>query len=183
MQTLGTAMTETTDRRQMQIFRSANAQTLMQSGVMHVHPFTATQRAGMDKLIAAGYLEGDETKLLINLPGFSLVHVRFKKDYPLLRHSHDADCLYYVVAGSLKLGTETLGPGDGFFIPAGAPYTYRPGPQGVEVLEFRHATQFDFRNLSENEAFYTKGVETVAANREAWRQAKSPGTDSQSVSE
>jgi hypothetical protein len=176
-------MAETAGRQQMQIFRSASAPTLMQAGAMQVHPFTATQRAGMDKLIEAGYLEGDETKLLINIPGFSLVHVWFKKDYPLLRHSHDADCLYYVVAGSLRLGTETLGPGEGFFIPAGAPYTYRPGPEGVEVLEFRHATHFDFRNLSDNEAFYAKGAETVAANREAWRQAKPPGPDTHRRSE
>jgi hypothetical protein len=164
-------MSEATSRPQMQIFRAVSAPTLMAAGVMHVHPFTPAQRAGMDKLVEAGYLEGDETRLLINIPGFSLVHVRFKSDYPLLRHSHDADCLYYVVAGSLRLGTETLSSGDGFFIPAGVPYTYRPGPQGVEVLEYRHATKFDFRNLTDNEAFYTKGAETVAANREAWRQA------------
>jgi hypothetical protein len=108
-------MTEATDRQQMQLFRGAKARSLMEAGVMHVHPFTSSQRAGMDKLIEAGYLEGDETKVLISIPGFSLVHAWFKKDYPLLRHSHDADCLYYVVAGSLRLGTETLGVGDGFF--------------------------------------------------------------------
>jgi hypothetical protein len=170
-------MTEATDRQQMQLFRGAKARSLMEAGVMHVHPFTSSQRAGMDKLIEAGYLEGDETKVLISIPGFSLVHAWFKKDYPLLRHSHDADCLYYVVAGSLRLGTETLGVGDGFFIPAGAPYTYRPGPEGVEVLEFRHAARFDLRNLSHNDAFYAKGAETVAANRQAWREAKRPGSD------
>jgi hypothetical protein len=175
-------MAEATSRPQMQIFRGVNAPTLMEAGAMQIHPATATQRAGLNKLIEAGYLEGDETRLLINIPGFSLVHAWFKKDYPLLRHSHDADCLYYVVAGSLRLGTETLGPRDGFFIPAGMPYTYRPGPQGVEVLEFRHATKFDFRNLSHNEAFYTKGAETVAANREAWRQARRPGSDSPPIS-
>jgi hypothetical protein len=163
-----------TAAKQFQIFRAADAPTLMKAGIMEVLPFDDIQRAGMQKLLAAGYLEGDEEKVLINIPGFSLVHVWFKKDYPLLRHSHDADCLYYIIAGSLRLGTEDLGPRDGFFIPSGTPYTYRAGDDGVELLEFRHATRFNIRNLSKNDAFYEKGAETIAANLEEWRQAKKP---------
>ena len=30
-------------------------------------------------------------------------------------------------------------PGDGFFVGRDVPYNYRPGPDGVEVLEFRTA--------------------------------------------
>ena len=57
----------------------------------------------------------------------SLVHARFQAGYPLPRHSHDADCLYYVVAGEAVLGNQVLRAGDGFFVPAGAPYQYRAG--------------------------------------------------------
>jgi hypothetical protein len=158
----------------MQIFRAAQAPDLMAAGVMAMQPFDPTQRAGLDELVKAGYLEGDDIRVLFNIPGFSLIRAWLKKDYPLLLHSHDTDCLYYIIAGSLRLGTEELGAGDGFFIPAGARYRYTPGPAGVEVLEFRHATHFDFRNHSKGQAFYEHALQTVASNLESWRQAKRP---------
>jgi hypothetical protein len=71
--------------------------------------------------------------------GMSLVHAWFGPHFPLFRHSHPqlGDCLYYIVGGSAILGSRELGPGDGFFVPNGAPYKYRAGPEGVEILEFR----------------------------------------------
>jgi hypothetical protein len=71
--------------------------------------------------------------------GMSLVHVWFGPNFPLFRHSHPkhGDCLYYVVAGELIMGSKVLKAGDGFFLPNGMPYKYRAGPHGVEVLEFR----------------------------------------------
>lgn len=71
--------------------------------------------------------------------GMSLVHVWFGPDFPLFRHSHPryGDCLYYVIAGEVVLGSQRLGPGDGFFVPNEMPYKYKAGPEGVEVLEFR----------------------------------------------
>jgi len=160
--------------RKVQIFRAADAPSLVEAGCMSVKPVSPVQRAGMDKLIQAGFLEGDEIKVLVNIPGFSLTYVWFKKDYPLPLHSHDADCLYYVIAGSIEFGAETLGPRDSFFLPAGAAYTYKPGPDGVEVLEFRHANQFDFVNLARNEAFYEKAAALIAENRDGWRTAVRP---------
>jgi len=158
----------------MQIFRGADAPGLMEAACMSLEATTPVQQEGMRKMIEAGFLEGDEVRVLVNLPGFSLTYAWFKPDYPLPLHSHDADCLYYVIAGSLQLGTENLGPQDSFFLPAGAAYTYRPGPQGVEVLEFRHATEFNFSNRATNAAFYSRAVETIAASREGWRLTKRP---------
>lgn len=160
----------------VQIFRATDAPSLSEAGCMTLGPCTDVQLEGMARLMEGGMLEGDQITVLVNIPGFSLTHVWFKKDYPLPLHSHDVDCLYYVVAGSLQYGSETLGPRDSFFLPAGTPYTYRPGPEGVEVLEFRHANHFDFQNLAKNRAFYDKALETLAANREAWRTATPPGT-------
>src|ERR1700751_5277296 len=114
----------------VQIFRADAAPGLMEAGCMTVGPDTDTQRDGMKKLLDAGFLEGDQLKVLVNIPGFSLTHVWFKNHSPLPLHSPDADCLYYVVAGSLQYGSETLGPRDSFFLPAGTPYTYPPGPDG-----------------------------------------------------
>lgn len=156
------------------IFRASDAPGLVEAQCMEMAPMSDVQKQGMRKLVEAGYLEGDEVRILVDLPGFSLAHAWLKKDYPLTLHSHDSDCLYYVVSGTLKLGSEELGPRDCFFVPKDVPYTYRPGDEGVEVLEFRHAGTFNFVNLSKNEAFYAKAAETIAANLDGWKIAKRP---------
>lgn len=71
--------------------------------------------------------------------GMSLYHVWFGANLPLFRHSHPkyGDCLYYILKGEVRLGAQTLGPGDGVFIPNGMPYKYTAGPDGVELLEYR----------------------------------------------
>ncbi len=162
------------DNSKFRIFRAADAPGLMEAGCMEVKPFTPVQRAGMNKAVAAGYMEGDEIRVLTDLPGFGLTHVWFKAGYQLPLHSHDADCMYYVIAGSLRLGTEELGPRDSFFVPAGVPYTYKPGPDGVEVLEIRHANHFDFVNHANGEAWWNKASEEIASRRESWKTATPP---------
>jgi hypothetical protein len=156
------------------IFRAKDAPDLTEAGCMSVAPFSDVQQRGMEQLVEAGVLDGDEIRVLVNIPGFSLTHVWFKKNYPLPLHSHDADCLYYIIAGGLKLGTEELGPRDSFFLPAGTPYTYTPGDEGVELLEYRHATHFNFVGLAKGEAFWSRAAKVVAANREEWKTARPP---------
>lgn len=70
--------------------------------------------------------------------GCSLTHIWVGPGFPLFRHSHpgSGDCLYYVTNGELIVGRRSLGPGSGFFIPAGMPYKYTGGPNGAELLEF-----------------------------------------------
>lgn len=167
-------MSDDTDTSKFQIFRAKDAPGLMEAGCMTVEPFSPVQRDAMDRLREAGYLEGDEIRVLVNIPGFSLTHVWFKPGYPLPLHSHDADCLYYIIAGSLRMGTEELGERDSFFIPSGVPYSYKPGPDGVEVLEFRHSTHFNFVNLAKGEAFWERAIEHTLASREAWKTAERP---------
>ncbi len=157
-----------------QIFRAKDAPKLMDTGCMSIAPITPEQRSGVMKAVEAGYVEGDVTKVLVQMPGFSLTHTWMKKHYPLSLHSHDCDCMYYVIAGSTRVGTEDLGPRDSFFVPANTPYTHKPGPDGVEILEIRHATHFNFVNLSKTAAFWEKATETVAANLKDWRMAEPP---------
>ena len=83
-------------------------------------------------------------------------------------HSHSADCLYFIVAGSLTMGSETLGPGDGFFVGTDVPYAYVPGPEGVEVLEFRTSNHFDFKALGKTKAYWDRAVADIRAAREGW---------------
>lgn len=168
-------MTDSNEKKAtFKIFRAVEAPGLMESGCMSIEPMTELQRAGIKKAVEAGYLEGDEIKILTNMPGFSLAYAWFKNDYPLARHSHDSDCMYYVIAGSLQLGTESLGPRDCFFVPANVAYTYRPGPDGVEVLEIRHNPSFNFMNLSGNESFWNRAADTCTSNLEGWRSAVRP---------
>jgi len=167
-------MTDSKSTPKFQIFRVKDAKALEETGIMSLPEFTPVQLQGLAGMHGPDQARGERVRILFNLPGFHLSHVWFKKDYPLPRHSHNCDCLYYIIAGSLKLGTEELGPRDGFFIGADVPYTYTPGPEGVELLEFRHATSFNFNLLAHSEAFWTRAVETAKENNEEWRNAKMP---------
>jgi quercetin dioxygenase-like cupin family protein len=135
-------------RRGVVLYRGEDAPTLFESGTMSAPTFDP----GDQKAIAA---RGPRSKT-IGLGGhdavlfrgqgadaYSLVKAWFAPYYVLPRHSHDADCLYYIVEGSVVMGSQTLEAGDGFFVPAGAPYAYEAGPDGVAVLEFRTRTSFD----------------------------------------
>ena len=104
----------------------------------------------------------------------SLVHAWFKPNKPLPRHSHDSDCLYYVISGVITMGNQVLGPGDGFHVPAGQPYAYRVGPQGAEVLEFRTAARFDMRLHDDRPERWDQLVEAAVANGDAWRTPSVP---------
>ena len=83
---------------------------------------TPELEARFARLAEVGAGEGQMVKLLFSAPGLSLTYAWFKSGFPLPRHSHDADCLYYIIAGSLTLGSQTLGAGDGFFVPSQAAY-------------------------------------------------------------
>lgn len=129
---------------------------------------TEIEMAGAVAAVGAGMLEGTTVRLLFEMPGLTLAHAWFKSGFPLPRHTHNVDCLYYILAGSLRLGTEELGRGDGFFVGADVPYAYVPGPDGVEVLEFRGSNSFDIKMLADNPAFWAKAVEKVERSREGW---------------
>lgn len=167
-------MSETTSNPKFQIFRAKDAPSLEEANIMSLPEFTPTQIEGMMGMYAPGMARGEDVRILVNMPGFSLAHVWFKKDFPLPRHSHNCDCLYYIIAGSLKVGTEELGPRDSFFIGADVPYTYRPGAEGVELLEFRHANQFDFKLLVDGEAFWQRAVKTAQERSAEWATATMP---------
>ncbi|MET0269142.1 MAG: cupin domain-containing protein, partial [Sphingomonas sp.] len=136
------------------IIRGEKARDFEASGLMTTRPLTEIEGAGATRAVAAGAMEGTHVRLLFDMPGMSLAHAWFKSGFPLPRHTHDTDCLYYILAGSLRIGVEELGRGDGFFVGAGVPYAYTPGPEGVEVLEFRASNAFDIRLLANNAAFW-----------------------------
>lgn len=159
---------------QFAIFRARDAVPLEQSDVMYGEPITEVEAEGSRRVAEAGFMGGHEAKVLFSLPGMSLAYVWFKSGFPLPRHSHNADCLYYIVGGSLRIGHEELGVGDGFFVGDGVPYAYTPGPDGVEVLEFRTSSHFNIKMLANNPAFWNRAVEAVKTHKDAWVTENTP---------
>jgi mannose-6-phosphate isomerase-like protein (cupin superfamily) len=166
-------MTTTRHKRGISIFRAADAPDLVATDFMSAPTMSPDAREGLTRFSTSGGVEGGVVKVLArDAGGFSLVHVWFKANYPLPRHSHDADCMYYVISGSAVMGNQTLRPGDAFFVPADAPYQYNAGPEGVEVLEVRHgAERFDMKIPDATPERWQAMAETVSANRDGWAQA------------
>jgi hypothetical protein len=150
------------------IYRASDAPDLEATGVMTGAMPTELEIEGSKQLADLDYSAGHQLKLLYSAPGISLARAWFKSGFPLPRHTHNCDCLYYIIAGSIKLGAETLGAGDGFFVGAEVPYAYTPGEDGVELLEFRTADHFDIKIRANNPAFWAKAVATVTAKHDVW---------------
>lgn len=166
---------ETTDKLRFAIFRGRDGKNYSDEGPMYsTGEMPAAMLENYGELQAAGFDRGASVRLLFSTPGLSLTYIWFKSGFPLPRHSHNADCVYYIIAGSLRIGTEELGPGDGFFLGVDAPYTYTPGPSGVELLEFRNADRFDIQVFASNPAFWAKAIADVAKRREAWATEPQP---------
>lgn len=164
--------------KKFSIFRAAQPADIGVDEIMAMKPFADKVLASIGDCVAAGYQDGSDTKVLFAGFGLSVVHVWFKQNFPLPLHSHDADCVYYLIAGSLRLGSENLNAGDGFFVPENVPYTYTAGPDGVELLEIRSKDRFDYRDKS-SPTFWTKAAKTVSANHDDWltqRRPSQPGS-------
>jgi quercetin dioxygenase-like cupin family protein len=160
-------------RRGITIFRAEQAIPLLETDFMGMPQMTEEAQTAQADAVFMGSATGTDVRVLARLGpeegGFSLLHVWFKAGYPVPRHTHDADCMYYVISGSAVMGGQTLRAGDGFFVPADAPYAYDAGPEGVEILEIRYAVpSFDMHVLESSPARWAAMAETIAARREAW---------------
>jgi quercetin dioxygenase-like cupin family protein len=99
--------------------------------------------------------------------GFSLVNIRLAPEAILANHTHNVDCLYYVLSGWVMLGKRRLESGSGFFVPADHAYGYRAGSDGAAVLEFRHATQFNMVFTETSKSRWQEVFE-VARHHDGW---------------
>lgn len=160
--------------QKFRVFRAHEGQDLTESQKMTLADLTPVIEAGVGRWVGAGVAEGNITKVLFSMPGMSLTYAWFKSGFPLPLHSHNADCLYYIIGGSIRLGTEDLGKGDGFFVSADVPYTYKPGPKGVEILEFRKVDSFDMKFQGKTEAYWDKIVAGMETNRLNWAEEQAP---------
>jgi hypothetical protein len=160
--------------RGLRIFRGAEAPDLVDTEVMGRPVMDSVP--DRDVLAAVGAPGGYANKVLFGDPeqgGMSLLWLWYAPSYALPRHRHDVDCLYYVLAGEAHLGNQVLKAGDGFFVPAGAPYSYRAGPDGVQVLEFRAVSRFGI-HVTESPERWAQLAEVARANKDRWEALSAP---------
>ena len=162
-------------KRKIAWFNAQDAVSLAESGIMSPADISPEVLAQVD---ITPILAGARTRVLFQDPsptGFSLVHAWFGENFPLPRHSHSADCLYYILAGEVHMGTKVIRAGEGLFVPAGRPYTYRAGNGGVELLEFRSSTSFDIKILDKDVAKWKSFVAIAETMRDTWLTTRPPG--------
>lgn len=160
----------------MRIFRAAEAYEVDE---------TVMPMAGLDENVLAGFLQvagcglenGHRVRCVFQDktgPGMSLVHIWYKSGFVLPQHRHDADCVYYVIAGEIRAGNAVVGQGDGLFIPKDHDYTYMAGPEGVELLEFRSVATFNIMLNGKDPDQWTRMAAAAEANAEAWKSQTKP---------
>jgi len=148
----------------MVIFSGAGAPSLEETGMVVERSIVGG--ASLEELFSEASVGSSSSAVPFRqegADGFSLVSIDFPPGFLLPRHSHCADCLYYIVSGGVVMGTRELGPGDGFFVPADQPYGYRVGPDGVKLLEFRHRTVFDTKFYEKDPARFREKAEASLA--------------------
>lgn len=143
------------------------APPLYETGMMSM---PTTEPRAPEQMVEWALSGGHDVKVLFRQAeenGMSLVWSRFEAGYPLPRHSHSADCLYFVVSGEARMGNRRIPAGGGFFVPKDAPYAYTAGPDGIEILEFRTVSSFDMQ-ITESIDRWDRIVGEVREHKEAW---------------
>jgi mannose-6-phosphate isomerase-like protein (cupin superfamily) len=136
-----------------------------------LHPAIAR---GMAQMRESGDVGGARAVTLFSNEAMHVSYVWFKSGYPLPIHSHDVDCFYQIFAGSMKVGSEVLGKGDGVMIPAGVPYTVTPGEQGVEFFEFRTGPDYDTHYRAKTDTYWDRVSEVRRERKAIWAQEQAP---------
>lgn len=72
----------------------------------------------------------------------TLLMVARGDDFAAPVHTHSQDELIYVLEGSILLGRRELGPGATLSVGAGVRYTFRGGPQGFCLINYRRDASF-----------------------------------------
>lgn len=167
------------DRRRLIVFRSDEADEVTDD-MMPREGIDETVTAALSQLGAVNVGVGEKTRLLFKEPGddgMSLLYVWFKSGYVLPFHSHSTDCLYYILAGELRMGSHVLHQGDGIFIPGGHAYGYEAGPDGVELLEFRNASRFNLKFTPGANQRWEQLVQTYMGRATIWEEETVPPSE------
>jgi len=161
--------TSDTIRARMKIFR-AQGEPLAED-MMHPEALDAEGAAAYAQAAEAGMHQGHEIRCLYRSPmpdGPSLCRMWLKSGFVTPRHRHDTNCMYYVLAGELRLGNAVMAPGEGVYVPQGTVYSIEAGPEGLDLLEFRTDTRFNVEYTGNDDAFWGHFLGAVAANAAEW---------------
>lgn len=168
-------MPASSKKKPFEIFRAAQARDYGEHNIQRMVDPSPQALDALGQFARHGGAAGQQVSLVYAQPGISLTRVWFKSGYPLPLHSHSGDCLYFILAGSMRLGDqEALGPGDGFFVASDVPYTYEIGPDGVEVLEFRGTDVLDIRFRAKGKAPWDKVLAGLDERSESWKSEPRP---------
>ena len=159
-------------RKRMALFRAGEGVALDHE-TMPFEGIDAATLAGLGRIMASGPKAADASHTTILFQsggedGVSLSHAWFKTGFISPRHSHNADCIYYILAGEARFGSARLGPGDGIFVPADQAYVLEVGDAGCELLEFRNAAQFNIHFKGNDEAHWEKVAQSYTRHMPQW---------------
>ena len=157
-----------------EIYRACEARDYGEHGIQEIVDPSPAVIEALTQFVREGAGAGQQVSMAYARPGFSLTKVWFKSGYPLPLHSHSGGCLYHITAGSIRIGTDVLGPGDGFFVGSDVPYTYETGPDGAEVLEFRATDQMDIRFIAKSKAAWIRIIAKLRERRDIWTDEPRP---------
>ena len=159
----------------MRIFRAADAYEVDET-IMPIKGLDQSVLAGFQRIEGHGIENGHQVRCLFQEAAarMSLVHIWYKSGFVLPQHRHNADCIYYIIAGEIRAGGAVIGQGDGLFIPKGHDYTYTAGPDGVELLEFRNAATFNIVFNGKDSNQWTRIITAVDSNVDAWKSQTKP---------
>ena len=168
-------------KRAISIYRASQAKAMIparERGAVRkdhvVHPVTAEGLRRSSQSGAGEVGVGAVARVLFDSPTMHVAYAWFKSGFPLPVHSHDSDCYYQIIAGSMSLGAKTLAKGDGMLVPAGVPYTVTPGPEGVEFLEIRPTGNYDTRFRAKTEKYWDRIMGMLSERRAAWATERQP---------
>ncbi|TVV76660.1 cupin domain-containing protein [Sphingomonas solaris] len=171
-------ITAADSRETFRVFRAADAPGVIpakERGTMRAdyvpHPMV---EEGLQRFVGAGVSGGAMARVLFSSADMHVSYAWFKSGFPLPLHSHDKDCFYQVIAGSMRVGTEELGKGDGLLIPGGVPYTVTPGAEGVEFIEVRPNGDYDTRYRGKTEKYWDRIVATLHERQKTWETEPAP---------
>lgn len=163
-----------TQHPRFEIFRGSEAPSLNDCKCMTSEGETPNMLATLARFPEMMHSGGDQADVPYRRPGMSLARLWVKSGFALPLHTHDCDCLYYIVAGSIQMGTEKLVAGDGFYVGSEVPYAYTAGPEGAEVLEFRTADTFNIRVKDKPVVAWEKTAANMIDSRERWSTEPAP---------
>lgn len=162
----------------VRVFRASDAEGMRNAserGAQRAdHVVSPVVAAGFQQLGEAGMGNGAAARVIYSSQNMHIAYAWFKSGFPLPLHSHDADCFYQIVAGTMRVGSEELRKGDGVLIPAGTPYTVTPGEAGVEFIEVRSTADYDTRYKGNTEKYWNKLAEIATSRQAIWADERPP---------